>query len=379
MFTVWVRENTGMSNALFREREVAIAGPSSLKTPQKGAYQNVGEATLESKLGIQSFNERIERWFGSTQQFSDRVVRGWKLCIVDCLAFPYTVYCRQCQVYPYYRVSPSPLAPFRSIAALHRIARTQGIHAWWRGWNSHMILQIVHPLVDTLLDRIWEPSDSKDTTQLKTIARYLTLRSVVCAVTLPLVSYTYLEMVQNTTHRVYNSILEVAFQRPFLMAGSSQQLPFLLLLGPTVLHSVAFDAICHLVRQGLSHFIPGMVAVPRSSSLRTALVALSTSFCTSFVASTVLYPLQTVLVRLYCQGMPMLVDNVQSGMDVTYVKEISRGFLDCIRMIWEGEGPLGFYKGYSSLLLQYMVQGLLLLLLWRLVHYLESKGNKQQG
>ena len=172
-----------------------------------------------------------------------------RLCIVDCLTFPYTVFCRQCQVYPHYRVSPSPLAPLRSIIALHHIAHaqvpvvvrqqhcalipthtstyaynththtfihahthahkhahlhkhmhthnththtytcmhtcinthkhihthTQGIHAWWRGWNRHMVLQIVHPLVDTLLDRMWG-SDGKDSTHLWSIARYLTLR-----------------------------------------------------------------------------------------------------------------------------------------------------------------------------------------------------------
>lgn len=84
-----------MSNKLFREREAVIAGPSSLKPPQLGAQTKTSEATLESQLGIQNFNERIERWFGeyvkwrqflydwlhlvgSTQQFSDRVIRGWK-------------------------------------------------------------------------------------------------------------------------------------------------------------------------------------------------------------------------------------------------------------------------------------------------------------
>lgn len=169
----------------------------------------------------------------------------------------------------------------------------------------------------------------------------------------------------------------VAFQRPLLMTGVSQQLPFSLLLGPTVLHSVACDAISYLVRRALNRFAPGLGSTPNSGPLRAAMFTLSTYLCTSFVANTVLYPLQTVLVRLYCQGMPMLVDNIQSGTEVTYVKEISRGFVDCIRVIWEGEGPLGFYKGYSGLLLQYTVQGLLLLVLWRLVWILERRSGKQ--
>lgn len=53
-----------MSNKLFREREADIAGPLSLIKPQLGAQIKAGEVTLESQLGIQSFNEKIERWFG---------------------------------------------------------------------------------------------------------------------------------------------------------------------------------------------------------------------------------------------------------------------------------------------------------------------------
>lgn len=54
----------GMSNKLFREREATALGPSSLKPQQLDAQQKTGETTLESHLGIQNFNERIQRWFG---------------------------------------------------------------------------------------------------------------------------------------------------------------------------------------------------------------------------------------------------------------------------------------------------------------------------
>ncbi|KAL5482086.1 hypothetical protein EMCRGX_G022369 [Ephydatia muelleri] len=244
-----------MSNKLFREREADIAGPLSLIKPQLGAQIKAGEVTLESQLGIQSFNEKIERWFGSTQQFSNRVLRGWKICIVDCLAYPYTVFCRQCQVYPHYRVSPSPLAPLRSVIALHRIAHAQGIHACRHDAGSN----------------VGSRRKGHNATQVRSEIPYPS-KCVVCNHHASLVSYTYLEMVQNTSHRVHTSFMGVAFQRPLLMTGVSQQLPFSLLLGPTVLHSVACDAISYLVRRALNSaratLLPGDAHARRQHPVR---------------------------------------------------------------------------------------------------------------
>ena len=53
-----------MSNKLFREREATALRPSSLKPQQLDAQQKTGETTSESHLGIQNFNEKIQRWFG---------------------------------------------------------------------------------------------------------------------------------------------------------------------------------------------------------------------------------------------------------------------------------------------------------------------------
>lgn len=45
--------------------------------------------------------------------------------IVDCLAYPYTVFCRQCQVFPYNAATVSLSAPFSTTVVLHHIAQTQ--------------------------------------------------------------------------------------------------------------------------------------------------------------------------------------------------------------------------------------------------------------
>ena len=45
--------------------------------------------------------------------------------VVDCLAYPYTVFCRQCQVFPYNAATVSISAPFSTTVVLHHIAQTQ--------------------------------------------------------------------------------------------------------------------------------------------------------------------------------------------------------------------------------------------------------------
>jgi len=48
-----------------------------------------------------------------------------RFAIVDCLTYPYTVFSRQCQIYPYNLATPSLAAPLSSAVVLHQIAQTQ--------------------------------------------------------------------------------------------------------------------------------------------------------------------------------------------------------------------------------------------------------------
>lgn len=77
--------------------------------------------------------------------------------------------------------------------------------------------------------------------------------------------------------------------------------------------------------------------------------------------------------RLYCQGMPALVDNIQNGVEVMYVSSYNGGVVDCARGILDSEGPLGFFKGVSSLLIKYAVYGLILTVLWRTAASLDNR------
>ena len=232
------------------------------------------------------------------------------------------------------------------------------------------------------------------------VTLFFCLCRLACAFTVPLLSVNILEMVQvrcfvlwlaastsyplhllhvhththarththtqNTHQKVYtNGPLEIIRDRPLLLVGKSQCLPFLYLMGPTILHRLALEWLSLLTSTFVQRSLPHRT---NHDALSVAMRALWTSYLSSLMADAVLYPLETILVRLYCQGMPVLVDNVENGADVAFITTFYRGFFDCITGIWDSEGLWGFYRGFSALLLRYAVYGTVLFLLWRITH-----------
>lgn len=151
-------------------------------------------------------------------------------------------------------------------------------------------------------------------------------------------------------------------------------MPYLYLIMPTVLHGLTTEVIAYLTRSLIQRLLPNRTQPPEQQDVISHTIrALWVAYFSSFLSDVVLYPLKTVLIRLYCQGMPVLVDNVQTGTDVVFISTYYSGFVDSVYGIWDTEGPWGFYKGFSSLLLRYLVHGTLLLVLWRTVVAIRTK------
>ena len=196
---------------------------------------------------------------------------------------------------------------------------------------------------------------------------------------MPLLSFKYLEVAQTTSDKANGDIVVDMLDRPFLREDRLRRIPFLLLATPTLLHG--------LLSGVLSHFFRTLFKWALQRRSRTSPDGTQTSVCTSAISAlcvdyfsllftdVLLYPLETVMVRLYCQGMPALVDNIQNGTGFTYVATYYTGVLDCVLGVWETEGALGFFKGFSSLLIRYSIHGLLLVLLWRTALALDNRFN----
>ena len=106
-------------------------------------------------------------------------------------------------------------------------------------------------------------------------------------------------------------------------------MPYLYLITPTILHGLAVEVIAHLSMTLLQKLLPNRTQTQQQQDvLSYTMRALWTAYFSSFLGDVLLYPLKTVLVRLYCQGMPVLVDNVQTGTDVVFISTYYSGFMD---------------------------------------------------
>ena len=178
--------------------------------------------------------------------------------------------------------------------------------------------------------------------------------------------------IQHTIQRTYASdyggFKEFVLERPLVYTDASNRLSYLQLLVPTLATNILND----LLLTGATSLLSKYIFKNRSTSVAHQISnKLLTSVLSSFLVDLLLYPLLTVTIRLHCQGLPVLVENVETGSGVQYVTTFYSGPLDCITGIFEAERISGFYKGMSALLLQYTVQAVLLMVLLRGVAYWE--------
>ena len=80
----------------------------------------------------------------------------------------------------------------------------------------------------------------------------------------------------------------------------------------------------------------------------------------AFVADVVTYPVETALLRAHIQGFPVLLDDVEASLSPVLLTTGYKGWRDMYWTVHTMEGRFGFYKGFSAMLLQYLVQGLVL-------------------
>ncbi|CAH8584587.1 unnamed protein product [Schistosoma turkestanicum] len=86
---------------------------------------------------------------------------------------------------------------------------------------------------------------------------------------------------------------------------------------------------------------------------------LFTGMATNFIADVILYPVETLVLRLCIQGTRTLVDSMDTGDVVVPIVSSYDGFFDALRSSLDSPvGILGLYKGFGALIAQYTLQAL---------------------
>ncbi|PRD35738.1 UNVERIFIED_CONTAM: Solute carrier family 25 member 46 [Trichonephila clavipes] len=301
------------------------------------------------------------------QKFAGLGLEITSAVIGNVISHPCIVIRRQCQVNR--KAARYHLSPFTLIPVLMRLHSRQGVSCLWKGCAGIFILRGCTIVLETFLAEV---------TPFPSIA-YGVLTPFYCA--------SLVETVQSDIASEKPGVLDCLKEgvcRLFKLGTprSTRLLPMWQLVGPSALFGVSTYVLSSLTQSILHWFrnmkirnMHGKLSVEYPSSQSSAINYidnLSIVHFSSFLASVVLYPAETMIHRLYLQGTRTIIDDLDSGTSVLPVISTYEGIVDCFHTIVAEEGASGLYKGFGGLLMEYALQVLILKMAQFVFHEIES-------
>jgi len=294
------------------------------------------------------------------------------LYLQEALGYPFLVLQRQCQVNNAslkYHVQPFSLFP-----VINKMHQRQNIGAFWKGWGSSGLVKgltigteiVIFELCNVPREEMKQENDKKG------MIIHETLKGASLLMTLPFFSASLIDTVQTLVLGEPRSILTFfkdAFYRLigwYTSRGHGRLISFYSLVLPSILYGV----LRYSVKVFLSSYILAIRSPTKvetnneqesTASMRALYYAeLSSNFMASLLTDVMLFPLETVFLRLHLQGTRTIIDDTDKGYGVVPLCTSYDGVTDCFNTIQRQEGFSGFYKGFGALCLQYFVQFIIL-------------------
>jgi len=296
------------------------------------------------------------------------------------LSHPCVVLRRQCQVNN--RAGHYHLTPFTFAPVIYNLEVNQGIFCLWKGVSGTVVLRGLCFLSDNVFgDLLGLPKEVTRFSSFNRICKHLALKTITFTLTAPFAIASFIETVESVgasePRRVFDCIRDGLARLAEDLSGhrSSRRLPIWILLGPSVTLSLSHYIIASITRYGVHSLVKKKV-LSKPAQQRTLFddffPDLFAAFASNLLADAILFPLETVVHRLYLQGTRTLVDNLDSGTGVISITTRYEGFVDCFRSIVREEGFGGLYKAFGALMLQYALHMLVLRLLRVVFEQLEE-------
>ncbi|ESO93129.1 hypothetical protein LOTGIDRAFT_162156 [Lottia gigantea] len=290
------------------------------------------------------------------------------------LSHPCKVIRRQCQVH--HNGEWYHLTPFTLIQVLINRYRHQGMGTIWKGLGSVFVVSGFIMISDTVISEITPlPKEVSRHSSIKKDLQHVLLKGLTFALTTPLFASSLIETIQSdiASERpgVFDCIKEAATRiMGWGMPQTTRLLPIWKLVLPTVIFRVAHYVICSVAQYTVvssirSDQLEDWDSPDASSSMSQTLYDeyfpdLIGTFSGAIIADIALYPLETVLNRMYIQGTRTIIDNMDTGFGVIPINTGYEGFVDCFQSIVIEEGLQGLYRGFGALLLQYAIHAAIL-------------------
>lgn len=287
------------------------------------------------------------------------------------LIHPFVVLRRQCQVNP--GASKYHLFPITLVPVMVRLHQTQGINTLWKGIGSVLLVRGMTMAVEDLISKLtpW-PKKINHNNSLKTFGQHILLKCVSIGIVTPFYSASLVETVQSEIASECPGILDVFRDgaiRLLDVCNKGRLIPIYALVPPTIVYGVSKYLFFLVVRGVASRIMHvrykhlqeerGAYSKDFSESVLQD-IEMQSTFVSMCAADIVFYPLETVIHRLHLQGTRTIIDNLDTGRSVTPLLTGYSSATDCYRTIISTEGPLGLYKGFGALILQFTVHFMVL-------------------
>lgn len=292
------------------------------------------------------------------------------------LSHPFIVLRRQCQVH--HRGVWYHNTPFTIITVLVQLQRHQGVSSLWKGIVSVLMSKGILMVNETVISELTPlPKEVTRHSSPRKHLEHLLLKGLSYIMATPFLASSCIETIQ----------ADVSSDKPgpfdFIREGlgrlmgwgmpqTTRLLPVYTLVLPTAVMGVSQYIIIQAARatmlstfrqreQEMRDKSTSVDGKEQEESLYNKYFPeMMANFAGNLLADILLFPLETVLHRLYAQGTRTIIDNLDTGVDVIPISTNYEGFFDCFRSILMEEGVSGLYRGFGALILQYALQAGLL-------------------
>ncbi|GMT28263.1 hypothetical protein PFISCL1PPCAC_19560, partial [Pristionchus fissidentatus] len=121
-----------------------------------------------------------------------------------------------------------------------------------------------------------------------------------------------------------------------------------------VIHGVLYAKLHRIARDYINRKTPS-----EKTKLHEFIPHLFATMTSTVLTDLILFPIETVLHRLYVQGTRTLIDNMDTGIMTISMKVKYDGFFHCFKSIIQNEGWWALYAGVGAVVLEYALQSCL--------------------
>ncbi|XP_053211404.1 mitochondrial outer membrane protein SLC25A46-like [Panonychus citri] len=320
-----------------------------------GSYADFGDSHFENgsfdrlppyqstprRVNLVDLRKPRSRSFASGNNDHEERITSYVINVVDLLSehvifHPLVVIRRQCQVTRF--SNRYHLTPLTVIPLLYRLRSTQGSGALWKGLTSNLIVKGLYLSCQSFIAGAFGTEEN------------LICRGLASILASPFLCSNSIEIVQSSiaseTPGVFDCLKEGLTRLTHWNSNGTRLLTFWSLCIPT--------AGYFILHYQISSNVTGLCfALSRTKQDSDSYKATIIKLIGNLTADIILYPLDTVIQRLYLQGTRTIIDNIDTGNTVLPVISAYEGARECFQTIVKEETTLGLYKGFGALVLQY--------------------------